>query len=683
MINLPQPPEGILDPQVPWSYLRPESRVWNILKARLTGRPQQGENYSSYVNISEADADRLIANMKKDPRGYPSLDQSSGTPIQLMERHRLYQEWLVEEYLEKPFRKETDAKIEERALESRMKEIDEQRKEKAKSFVSGATSFRPGKTISAETTSISSIIPKRTIPQQIVEKISSSSELGGGETEPVTGAPKGVITSLGKLTLNLEQSNNNLEKIIEVVKEDYKTVKETNKKEIEDYRKRVANRGRILGKKELGSDKVDLAGIIKKYVGSFFSGTGGAIRALAGLNLIEGIMTGDPMKILGSLTGITASYLPAIGMAVGGKVAESLGKRLFLGGGRRSGGILRGFGGVPKEAKPITRLARGGGRFALGAGLAAGALAIGGKIFGGGGEAQRVSEITNPKQDGQGGADVLMPKDSLKRFDDLNTKFEQAINMLLNGGGGPGSGPGPVGGGGSTATIASIADSRLTPQAKAWLATIRYAEGTAGPKGYTTMFGGGQFTDLSHHPDKVVTSGGYSSAAAGAYQFMPDTWASVGGGAMTPERQDRAAIALAQRRGVDLSTAQINAQNIAKLSKEWASLPTLSGTSAYGQPNKQAQDLINYYNRALAQYSGGPPPTTPPSAPVLPAPGAAPYLPSPGSTAQRNIQPFPVASAGNAPSSATSDGSEGPPAINTTYYENFLALYSKLIYQIV
>jgi hypothetical protein len=114
MNNLPQPPEGILDPQVPWSYVRPQSPLWNTLKARLTGRPTNGEHYSSYVNLTEADADRLIENLKKDPRGYPSLDQTSGTPVQWMERQRLYQEWLVEEYLENPFRQEVNEKIDAR-----------------------------------------------------------------------------------------------------------------------------------------------------------------------------------------------------------------------------------------------------------------------------------------------------------------------------------------------------------------------------------------------------------------------------------------------------------------------------------------------------------------------------------------------------------------------------------------
>jgi hypothetical protein len=112
MNNLPQPPEGILDPQKPWHLPMPKSPgLWGTLKARLTGRPNEYGNYSSYVNITEADADRLIANMKKDPRGYPQLDQTSGTPSQWMERQKIYQEWLVEEYLEKPFREEVNEKI--------------------------------------------------------------------------------------------------------------------------------------------------------------------------------------------------------------------------------------------------------------------------------------------------------------------------------------------------------------------------------------------------------------------------------------------------------------------------------------------------------------------------------------------------------------------------------------------
>lgn len=128
--HLPQPPEGVLDLKVPWSRISPNSRLWVILKARLTGRPQDGHNYSSYVNISEADADRLIANMKKDPRGYPSLDQESGNPVQWMERQRLYQEWLVEAYLENPFREDVNKKIEAAEQERRLNEIQEEKRQR-------------------------------------------------------------------------------------------------------------------------------------------------------------------------------------------------------------------------------------------------------------------------------------------------------------------------------------------------------------------------------------------------------------------------------------------------------------------------------------------------------------------------------------------------------------------------
>lgn len=155
----------------------------------------------------------------------------------------------------------------------------------------------------------------------------------------------------------------------------------------------------------------------------------------------------------------------------------------------------------------------------------------------------------------------------------------------------------------SGATIASIADTSLNQNARAWLAAIRFAEGTPGANGYRTMFGGGLFSDMSRHPDRVINSGRYSSAAAGAYQFMPNTWSSVGGGAMTPDRQDRAAMALGLRRGVDFSTAPFTPQNAAKIAPEWASFPTLAGASYYGQPNKSFSALQSYFNRAKGQTS--------------------------------------------------------------------------------
>lgn len=104
-MSLPQPPEGILDQSVRynglvgWTKTPKNPGLWGVLKARLTGIPNEYGNYSSYVNISEADADKIIQNMKRDPRGYPTMDQTSGSPVDWMDRQRRYQEWLVEAYL--------------------------------------------------------------------------------------------------------------------------------------------------------------------------------------------------------------------------------------------------------------------------------------------------------------------------------------------------------------------------------------------------------------------------------------------------------------------------------------------------------------------------------------------------------------------------------------------------------
>ena len=144
----------------------------------------------------------------------------------------------------------------------------------------------------------------------------------------------------------------------------------------------------------------------------------------------------------------------------------------------------------------------------------------------------------------------------------------------------------------------------VTPAERQWLNLISFAEGTwtsQGPK-YNTMFGGGQFKDLSRHPDKVVRTPGYASAAAGAYQFMPGTWGGVskklGLRDFGPQAQDLAAIQLMRARGVDPATAAITPANVAKLAPEWASLPTMRGGSYYGQPSKSFSTLSNFVKKS-------------------------------------------------------------------------------------
>ena len=141
---------------------------------------------------------------------------------------------------------------------------------------------------------------------------------------------------------------------------------------------------------------------------------------------------------------------------------------------------------------------------------------------------------------------------------------------------------------------------QISPNARRWLDTISFAEGTWGgqtPR-YAITFGYQPIADLSKHPDRVVKSGKYASAAAGAYQFMPQTWEGVrsklGLRDFSPVSQDLGALELIRQRGVDPDRDPITRETLAKLSGEWASIPTLSGKSAYGQPVKPAEQLIKF-----------------------------------------------------------------------------------------
>ena len=64
---------------------------------------------------------------------------------------------------------------------------------------------------------------------------------------------------------------------------------------------------------------------------------------------------------------------------------------------------------------------------------------------------------------------------------------------------------------------------------RAFIRMLRVKEGTETERGYTTQYSGKQFSDLSRQPEEVITSGKYSSSAAGAYQIMTDTWKNLTG----------------------------------------------------------------------------------------------------------------------------------------------------------
>ena len=164
----------------------------------------------------------------------------------------------------------------------------------------------------------------------------------------------------------------------------------------------------------------------------------------------------------------------------------------------------------------------------------------------------------------------------------------------------------------SRATLASGTEGgryELTPERRALLNTIRYAEGTwkdGEDQGYRIMYGGGQFQDLSRHPERVIVKR-YTSAAAGAYQFLPKTWKGVARElkltSFEPKHQDQAALHLAERRGAldEIDRQGLTKNAMAKLAPEWASFPTKAGRSAYGQPVKSHQELASFYSSNLRE----------------------------------------------------------------------------------
>ena len=150
---------------------------------------------------------------------------------------------------------------------------------------------------------------------------------------------------------------------------------------------------------------------------------------------------------------------------------------------------------------------------------------------------------------------------------------------------------------------------RITPERRALLNTIRFAEGTwtnGRGDGYRMLYGGGQFTDLARHPELVVTRG-YSSAAAGAYQFMPATWDEAARRLRLPNfqpaSQDQAALYLMEKRGAltRFDRQGLSHDVLALLAMEWASLPTYHGGSYYGQPVKGVEELRRFYSEDLAR----------------------------------------------------------------------------------
>ena len=137
----------------------------------------------------------------------------------------------------------------------------------------------------------------------------------------------------------------------------------------------------------------------------------------------------------------------------------------------------------------------------------------------------------------------------------------------------------------------------VRPMERAMLDTIAEAEGTIGrgKDGYDVMFTYQYFDSCDAHPGIKQCSGRLCSTAAGRYQFLKGTWDSLRLPNFWPENQDRGALALLARRGIQLPNRPLMAREFSyvmeHLSFEWASLPP----GRYGQPTFGYQELWERY----------------------------------------------------------------------------------------
>lgn len=156
----------------------------------------------------------------------------------------------------------------------------------------------------------------------------------------------------------------------------------------------------------------------------------------------------------------------------------------------------------------------------------------------------------------------------------------------------------------STYMVGNVDATTQGDNVRAFLDMIAYAEGTSGPDGYRTMFGGSLMDSYADHPGRVFSftnSKGQSlkTTAAGRYQFLRATWAQLksklGLQDFGPASQDAGAIELIRQRGAlnDVKAGRI-VEAIAKVKTIWASLPG----AGYSQPERNITNLLAAYRAA-------------------------------------------------------------------------------------
>ena len=185
----------------------------------------------------------------------------------------------------------------------------------------------------------------------------------------------------------------------------------------------------------------------------------------------------------------------------------------------------------------------------------------------------------------------------------------------------------------SNATINPADIKADTPEAKAAIATIRQAEGTAGKEGYSKFFGGSTYggdlttktiSEVVELQKKFLAEGrgnfkGGKSAAVGAGQFLtPEVSAKAMGvdpskQKFNEEFQNKLIVYYAARRGIDLNKP-LKKTDFDELQKIWAGLGTY-----YGQTTRTSGQSFNLYNENLKKVK-----TSSVSTPTKPQVSAAP-----------------------------------------------------------
>lgn len=397
------------------------------------------------------------------------------------------------------------------------------------------------------------------------------------------------------------------------------------------------------------------------------------------------------------------------------------------------------MGSMGKLARAVKK-----GRMPLMLGGAALAGGLGSKVVSG------MMDIGGDNVQGVGMAEGAIPGALLDRFSGILDRFDSAIKALTQNGkqtgasstgasvsmeasddGGGGGGGGGDGGGGNT-NSGSPADvsGNYTAAEKALIATVTQSEGTAGDKGYNTVYGGAvvpQLTEMTlgelyeasrqggtdRLPARLgggvipYAKDGYNSTASGAPQLMPGTLKGlIDSGKFSADQkfskevQNAIIIELARRR---MGGGPITAENVRKfqkeLSMEWASMGTY-----HGQTTKTSGEAVNLFEKNLRYFEGQGSTTVAAKAntpTVTPAPGQAVNnknvaqtvaQPPPAPQTTVTVAPVNVASpqtqSGGGqqktiPPTQKMTGGGSVPFLRSSNDDNFLTIYSKMVYNVV